>query len=225
MGILVDLNDWWDFYKAAKAALKNTMHKNNVERIIESHKQSIPVLKKELKKYLTEGVLTEDFVMDSLNRILSSLRNCNVLIRWTMLHRKCSNKKFREQIVDLMGRDEILLILMKISQFEFKIKTMVQAMLKMKKDRWNDYKKECHGRMIELSEYFSGDKPLTRIKKNTKLQKWFEYLAKQIDSLDVNGSSNVEGRKLLKIMKALEDVCHSFFILFFLSHCNEMFKS
>ena len=139
MGILVDLNDWWDFSKTAKMTLKNTMHKNDVERIIEQHKQSIPVLKRELKKFITEGVLTEDFVMDSLNRILSSIRNCNVLIRWTMLHRKCSNKKFREQIVNLMRRNEILLILMKISQFEFKMKTMIQAMLKAKRERWNDY--------------------------------------------------------------------------------------
>ena len=168
------------------------MHKSNVERIVEQHKASIPVIKQELKKYLTEGVLTDDFVMDSLGRILGSLRNCNVLVRWTMLHRKCSHKKYREQIVDLMGRDEILLILMKISQFEFKIKSMLTRMLKAKKERWNEYKKECQGRMMELSEYFSGDKPLTRIKKNSKLQKLFEYLAKQIDSLDVNGSSNVE---------------------------------
>lgn len=206
MGILVDLNDWWDFYKAAKAALKNTMHRNNIERIIDIHKSSIPILKKELKKYLTEGVLTEDFVMDSLNRVLTSLRNCNVLLRWTMLHRNCSNKKYRESIINLMGRDDILSFLMQNAQFEFKIKSMIQSMLKLKKERWNNYKKECYGRMVELSEYFSGDKPLTRIKKNNKLQKWFSYLAAQIDSLDVDGSSNVEGRKLLKIMKALEDV-------------------
>ena len=34
--------------------------------------------------------------------------------------------------------------------------------------------------MVELSEFFSGDKPLARIKKNPKLQDWFtkSYLKK-----------------------------------------------
>ncbi|ETO18136.1 hypothetical protein RFI_19152, partial [Reticulomyxa filosa] len=77
---------------------------------------------------------------------------------------------------------------------------------KKKKDRWNQYKKECHTRMIELSEYFSGVKPLTRVEPNKKLQEWFGSLAEQIASLDVNGNSNVEGRKILKLVNALEDV-------------------
>eukprot|EP01083_Nonionella_stella_P102334 291036_1 len=206
MGMLVDLNQWWDQYRAAKAALKNTMHKHNVERIIAVHRASIPVLRSELKKYLTEGVVTQDFVMDHLNRILSSLRNCNVLIRWVMMHQRCANHKYRGEIAELMSDSEILSFLLKLSAFEFNVKSILNEMLREKSTRWNDYRKECSTRMIELSEYFSGDKPLTRIKKNSKLQKWFKYLSSQIDSLECAADSNVEGRKLLKIMGALRDV-------------------
>ena len=39
-------------------------------------------------------------------------------------------------------------------------------MLKEKESKWDNYKKECVERMVELSEVFSGTKPLTRIEKN-----------------------------------------------------------
>ena len=43
---------------------------------------------------------------------------------------------------------------------------MFKKMLSSKKDNWNLYKKECIERMEELSEVFSGTKPLTRVEKN-----------------------------------------------------------
>ena len=39
-------------------------------------------------------------------------------------------------------------------------------MLASKRDKWDTYKKECVDRMDELSEVFSGSKPLTRLEKN-----------------------------------------------------------
>jgi len=41
-------------------------------------------------------------------------------------------------------------------------------MLGSKKDKWNIYKQECIERMDELSDVFSGTKPLTRVEKNGK---------------------------------------------------------
>lgn len=43
---------------------------------------------------------------------------------------------------------------------------MFKKMLEEKKDKWEAHKKEGMERMTELSEVFSGTKPLTRVEKN-----------------------------------------------------------
>ena len=36
--------------------------------------------------YLKEGTLVENYVLDNLNRLMGCLRECNVTLRWIMLH-------------------------------------------------------------------------------------------------------------------------------------------
>lgn len=43
---------------------------------------------------------------------------------------------------------------------------MFKQMLEEKKNKWEVYKKEGSERIQELSEVFSGTKPLTRVEKN-----------------------------------------------------------
>ena len=44
MGILVDLTEWWEPYKAAKHALKNTMNKTNIEKEIKNYSDAVSIL-------------------------------------------------------------------------------------------------------------------------------------------------------------------------------------
>ena len=37
-------------------------------------------------KYLKEGVLQEDFILDNIPRLMGLMRDANVTLRWTMLH-------------------------------------------------------------------------------------------------------------------------------------------
>ena len=39
-----------------------------------------------LGKYLQEGVLKEEFVLDSIQKLMNVLREGNVTLRWLMLH-------------------------------------------------------------------------------------------------------------------------------------------
>ena len=48
------------------------------------------------------------------------------------------------------------------------LKEMFRKMLSEKKEKWESYKREGVERMTELSEVFSGTKPLTRVEKNGK---------------------------------------------------------
>ena len=36
--------------------------------------------------YLKEGTLVENFVLDNVSRLMGCLRDCNVTLRWIILH-------------------------------------------------------------------------------------------------------------------------------------------
>jgi WASH complex subunit strumpellin len=59
--------------------------------------------------------------------------------------------------------------------------------------------------MTELSEYFSGEKPLTRVERSDDLQRWFGNIAEKIRALDIDDST-VAGRRMQQIISALEEV-------------------
>ena len=40
----------------------------------------------QVEEYLTEGTLVADFVLDSVGKLMNCLRECNVTLRWIMLH-------------------------------------------------------------------------------------------------------------------------------------------
>ena len=52
--------------------------------------------------------------------------------------------------------------------------------------------------MSELSDYFSGEKALTRVKKNENLMKWFKAVGGRIAALDFTDST-VAGRRIQQV--------------------------
>jgi len=48
--------------------------------------KKVDKLTADLVKYLKEGVLQEDFILDSIPRLMGLMRDANVTLRWTMLH-------------------------------------------------------------------------------------------------------------------------------------------
>lgn len=45
-----------------------------------------------MQQFLKEGYLREEMVLDNIPRLLNCLRDCNVAIRWLMLHTADSGK-------------------------------------------------------------------------------------------------------------------------------------
>ena len=205
MGYTVDLTDAWLPYKAAAAALKNIVEKENVIDIIKKHVENVHKLKIECDKYLTEGVLVEEYVLDNVRKLLHCVRSCNATLRWAFLHRTTTHKKFHEMINKHLPSGPLLDLLMKTAQFEFVLKEMFGELIAAKQDRWAASQKEASERMLELSEYFSGEKALTRVKKNEKLQSWFKKLSEEIQNLEYTNST-FAGRKIQALMNALEEV-------------------
>eukprot|EP00457_Paulinella_chromatophora_P000683 gb/GEZN01000683.1/.p1 GENE.gb/GEZN01000683.1/~~gb/GEZN01000683.1/.p1 ORF type:complete len:1160 (+),score=147.68 gb/GEZN01000683.1/:150-3629(+) len=206
MGFTADLTDAWAPFTAANKALANVVSRENVSEILQNHVESVPGLLAGLDKYLTEGVLLDEFVLDNIRKLVRHVRDCNVALRWFLLHRTTVQEKLRQQIQQSVDNTLLIRLLMNTAQYEFKLKGMLTRLLESKADRWNECKAEASSHMLELSEYFSGEKPLTRVAKNENLQKWFLQLGTEIrDSLDID-QAVLSGRKIAQLISALEDV-------------------
>ena len=46
----------------------------------------------QVENYLTEGTLVADFVLDNVGKLMNCLRECNVTLRWIMLHTAAGTK-------------------------------------------------------------------------------------------------------------------------------------
>lgn len=215
MGITVNLLEAWEPYKAAKTALNYTLDQANIREQASRYAGSIDRLKPQLQQFLKEGFLREEIVLDNIPKLLNCLRDCNVAIRWLMLHTAepaydPNNKRLR-QIKDQVINDSkyspkiLFQLLLDTAQFEFVLKEMFKQMLSEKQLKWENYKEEGSERMTELAEVFSGVKPLTRVEKNENLQAWFREISKQILSLNYEDST-AAGRKTVQLIQALEEV-------------------
>jgi WASH complex subunit strumpellin len=110
-------------------------------------------------------------------------------------------------VKDALKKDGLRLIdlLVNVSQFEFFMKRTLPRLLSSKPTYWNEYKKEGVERMADLAEFFSGEKPLTRVQKSENLQSWFNNMAQQIGHLQFEQSTG-SGRTIVQLIQALEQV-------------------
>lgn len=226
MGTIVNLIEHWDPYKAAKAALSNTMDVKNVRTVAGQFRNEISELNPKIAQLLKEGVLTEENILNRINEHMNTSRRANVTLRWMMLHtvplpgefldtaacvKKC--KQLREQIVtDLKFNPmELFRLLLNTSEFELRIRDIYKLLLSERYTKLNEYKKEAHDRITELADVFGGNKPLNRLAPNEELQKWFTNFAAQIHDLEFpenfeQGQTNWTSRKIIQLIKALEEV-------------------
>ncbi|XP_038666102.1 WASH complex subunit 5 isoform X2 [Scyliorhinus canicula] len=215
MGIIVNLIEAWEPYKAARTALNYTLEQPNIKEQAIRYSTSVDRLRRQVQQFLKEGFLREEYVLDHIPKLLNCLRDCNVTIRWLMLHTAESvydpNNKRLRQIKDQVFTDSkynsktLFQLLLDSAQFEFVLKEMFKQMLSEKQAKWESYQKEGSERMTELAEVFSGVKPLTRVEKNENLQAWFREISKQISSLNYEDST-AAGRKTVQLIQALEEV-------------------
>lgn len=85
-GYLIDLTEYWKSFDAAQKALENNMYGENLSQIAGRYQEKIKSLKKELRYFLISGKLNEEYVLDNMKKLMDCLRDCNVTIRWLMLH-------------------------------------------------------------------------------------------------------------------------------------------
>lgn len=209
MGQLVDLIVDWAPYPAAKAALENVLTASSVKNLQDSNAALAAKCFDDLKGYLREGVLQQDYLLDHVKPLLNTARKCNIALRWRLLHRRTKVEALRK-IVDgpnSMSPPLIVALLLNTSQLEYVLKQMLQSLLDEKDVAWTFGKTQAADRLTELSEFFTGEKALTRVKRDENLMRWFGTLSEQVRSLSLyEGHATATGRTIKGLMDALADV-------------------
>jgi WASH complex subunit strumpellin len=102
MGHTVDISTTWNQYNASNLGkqttnkgLQNTIQLEQVELLTKKHVKFLKESIEEVEQYLKEGVLSEENVLDNILKLLDCLRQCNVTLRWLILHRTSENKKIK----------------------------------------------------------------------------------------------------------------------------------
>eukprot|EP01127_Copromyxa_protea_P005596 TRINITY_DN15495_c0_g1_i1.p1 TRINITY_DN15495_c0_g1~~TRINITY_DN15495_c0_g1_i1.p1 ORF type:complete len:1198 (-),score=295.31 TRINITY_DN15495_c0_g1_i1:60-3617(-) len=205
LGFTVDLMAEWEVYPAARLALGNTTEPAHIRDLVIANSHAVPDILKQLQYYLEEGTLTHQFVLRQRAKLFECLRAANATLRWLMLHTRKSNKKILEAFCKDVNQGQILLLLLKTAQFEFKLKNCIQEILDTRKEKWEEDRKESSERVKELKEVFAGEKALSRVKPNERLKGWFGKIGEQIDSLDFD-KPTVSGRRIQQLIQALTEV-------------------
>lgn len=159
--------------------------------------------------------MTDEFILDQIGKLLSCLRDCNISVRWLLLHRHSINSKVLWQEANDI-QVPLLTLFINTAQFEQQLKTHFTRLFTTKQQKWSEYKVQCRGRIDELADYFSGQKELVRAGKNDNLRSWFENISRQIQELD-HANSIAAGRKIAQLSLALEEVQEFHQVCFILS--------
>ena len=86
MGLISNLIEVWEPYKAARMALSNSIQTANVKECSMKHWDQLEKLIPQLRQLLKEGVLTEEFLLDNMQKLTNLIRQANVTLRWMLLH-------------------------------------------------------------------------------------------------------------------------------------------
>ncbi|OQV24357.1 WASH complex subunit strumpellin [Hypsibius exemplaris] len=216
MGNLVNLLDAWEPYRAARGALANTIDVNVVKTWANSCGVKLGKTNGILQNLLKEGSLTEENAVTNVNKLLNLVRECNVTVRWLMLHTApltsaVEANKRAKAMRDLVMAEmrcrpvDVFELLLNTAQLELKLKELYKVVLAGKTDKWIVFKKEASGRLQDLADAFTGGMPLTRIEKNEKLQNWFADMAKQVNNLNFEDLV-LAGPRIIQLIQALEEV-------------------
>ncbi|CAK9191029.1 unnamed protein product [Sphagnum troendelagicum] len=210
MGFTVDLSHSWDRCKAAKAALSPSLTVQSVREATHKHSSKVPQLLLELSRFLSEGVLTQEFVLNNIQRLLACVRECNVTLRWLLLHYHTASKKLQDLVIgtgvsDGASNDSLLSLMLDTATLEFELKQVYGRLLEGKEAQWQQCKINAAECMQELSDFFSGSRVLSRKVKDENLQNWFLQMGQQVRSLDCKAAPRA-ARKIQQMISALQEV-------------------
>ncbi|XP_043695322.1 WASH complex subunit 5-like isoform X3 [Telopea speciosissima] len=210
MYFTVDLSTSWDAYKGAKASISSCLSSLFVRDLCQLHYSKVKDLTFEICSLLSDGILTRDYVLNNSQSLLSLVRNCNISLRWLLLHRSSSDKKLRDIVTSAgtahqIDEESIVFFFLRTSQLEFEVKQLYVELLDGNGTMWQESKHSASECVQELSKYYSGPQALSWKIKEESLEDWLRNLSMEICSVDYTKIGNAS-RKLYHMMFTLKEI-------------------
>lgn len=95
-------------------------------------------------------------------------------------------------------------LLLNTAQLELVTKELYKGLMSEKDTQWQSLQEATQKGLLELAHVFSGAQPLSRVKQNEDLEKWFREIGRQVQELTREDSGS--SMKLVQLIQALEDV-------------------
>ncbi|EJD76317.1 hypothetical protein LOAG_16709 [Loa loa] len=197
MGIVINMHDVWDHYKAASNALQHAISIQTVKHLTAGHISALKAASfpHTAKFSVADVILFADLVAAS-----------NKHLEWVMLHAYKSEKccKRSGQLYDIVNNQiassslDLFSKVLEISTFEYGYKEIARSLLDNKDKNVRKLKDEVCDHIIQVAELFANELPLQRIKKNEKLRSWLLLLKKTIEELDI---FNADASSLISELK------------------------
>ena len=204
MGYTIDISEYWKEFKAANEALKLTLSSDSLVDLRKKYDLLLIEMDKNIKAFLNEGVMTEEYVLSGIEQLLVIMRKSNVVIKWFLLQRNITSKKYRDIFNANLNSGNIISLLLSLSQFEYLLKNMFQNLVGNKEILWNNDKTTCLQKLNELIQYYNGNSAFSQ-NKLENYSKYFEDTSKRIQDLNYNNPTSV-GRKIGKIKDEIEEI-------------------
>ena len=204
MGYTIDIYEYWRDFKEAYSVIDSNVKSNYLREEKNKKISRINIVDHKIKEYLNEGVMTEEYVLKNIENLLMIMREGNLILRWFLLQRNITNKKFREIINEGLNNKDLINLLLNLSQFEDLLKTMFQKLVFNKEEMWENDRNFCIQKLSELISYYSGNSAFN----TTKLEgysKYFEDVSTRINKLN-NKNPNRVGIHIGKIKDDLEEI-------------------
>ncbi|VDK88317.1 unnamed protein product [Litomosoides sigmodontis] len=184
MGIVMNMLDAWDHYKAASNALQHALSLQTVKHLAATH---ISALK------LTSFPHTAKFSVADVIMFADLIAISNKHLEWIILHAYKPEKFCRRagQFFDIVNNQiassslDLFRKLLELSTFEYGYKEITRSLFDNKDKNVQKLKEEICDHVMQVAELFANELPLQRIKKNEKLRSWLLLLKKTIEELDI----------------------------------------
>ena len=204
MGYTIDIYEYWRDFKEAGNILDSNIKANYLREEKNRKLARISVVDNKIKEYLNEGVMTEEYVLKNIENLLMIMREGNLILRWFILQRDITNKKFREIINEGLSNKDLISLLLNLSQFEDLLKTMFQKLVFNKEEMWENDRNYCIQKLSELISYYSGNSAFNTMKLEG-YSKYFEDVSTRINKLN-NKNPNRVGIHIGKIKDDLYEI-------------------
>ena len=204
MGYTIDIYEYWRDFKEACNIIDSNIKSSYLKDEKNKKLSRIAPVDSKLKEYLNEGVMTEEYVLKNIENLLMIMREGNLILRWFLLQRNITHKKYRDIINEGLNNKELISLLLHLSQFEDLLKTMFQKLVFNKDEMWENDRNFCIQKLSELISYYSGNSAFNTMRLEG-YSKYFEDVSTRINKLN-NKNPNRVGIHIGKIKDDLYEI-------------------